>query len=101
VQVRCVVENPRRLLKPEMYARVTPLASTQDVLPRIANSTLLTEGLYSFVFVEKEPGVFERRQVELGLKGRSVSYVRRGLSAGDRVVTVGALLLNSELMGNE
>lgn len=101
VQVRCVVENPRRLLKPEMYARVTPLAGNQGVLPRIANSSLLTEGLNSFVFVEKEPGVFERRQVELGLKGRSVSYVRRGLVAGDRVVTVGALLLNSELSGND
>jgi cobalt-zinc-cadmium efflux system membrane fusion protein len=101
VQVRCVVDNPQRLLKPEMYARVTPLAGTKNRLPRIQNSALLTEGLYSFVFVEKEPGVFERRQVELGLKGRNVSYVRRGLAEGDRVVTIGTLLLNSELSGNE
>jgi hypothetical protein len=28
VQVRCVLQNPKRLLKPEMYARVTPLADT-------------------------------------------------------------------------
>lgn len=99
VQVRCALDNPKRLLKPEMYARVTPLAGKQNILPRIANSSLITEGLYSFVFVEKEPGVFERKRVELGLQGRSVSYVKSGLVDGDRVVTGGALLLNSELAG--
>lgn len=99
VQVRCVLDNPKRLLKPEMYARVTLLAGKQNLLPRIANSSLITEGLYSFVFVEKEPGVFERKRVELGLQGRSVSYVKDGLGEGDRVVTGGALLLNSELAG--
>jgi cobalt-zinc-cadmium efflux system membrane fusion protein len=99
VQVRCVLENTKRLLKPEMYARVTPLADTQAKLPRIPNSSLLTEGLYSFVFVEKEPGVFAKRQVTLGLQGRIASYVKHGLTAGERVVSVGALLLNSELAG--
>ena len=99
VQVRCVIENPKRLLKPEMYARVTPLAGTQSLVPRIANSALITEGLYSFVFVEKSPGTFVRKRVELGLQGRSVSYVKNGLGEGDRVVTGGALLLNSELAG--
>jgi cobalt-zinc-cadmium efflux system membrane fusion protein len=101
IQVRCVVDNPKRLLKPEMYARVTPLADTRAKLPRIHNSALITEGLYNFLFVEKEPGVFEKRQVTLGLQGRNVSYVKQGLKEGDRVVTVGALLLNSELAGTE
>ncbi|HEV7820456.1 MAG TPA: efflux RND transporter periplasmic adaptor subunit [Burkholderiales bacterium] len=101
VQVRCVLDNPQHLLKPEMYARVTPLADSRVKLPRIPNSALLTVGLYSYVFVEKEPGVFERRQVTLGLQGRSESYVRQGLAGGDRVVTAGALLLNSELAGVE
>jgi membrane fusion protein, heavy metal efflux system len=99
VQVRCALDNPQRLLKPEMYARVTPLADTRVKLPRIPNSALLTVGLYSFVFVEKERGVFERRQVTLGLQGRSESYVKQGLAGGERVVTAGALLLNSELAG--
>jgi cobalt-zinc-cadmium efflux system membrane fusion protein len=101
VQVRCVLDNPKRLLKPEMYARVTPLAGTQGSLPRIPNSALITQGLYSFVFVETQPGAFEKRQVALGLQGRSVSYVKQGLKAGEKVVSVGALLLNSELAGSE
>ncbi|MEO8442158.1 MAG: efflux RND transporter periplasmic adaptor subunit, partial [Betaproteobacteria bacterium] len=101
VQVRCVLDNAQRLLKPEMYARVTPLADSRVKLPRIPNSALLTVGLYSFIFVEKEPGVFEKRQVTLGLQGRSESYVKQGLAGGERVVTSGAMLLNSELAGVE
>jgi cobalt-zinc-cadmium efflux system membrane fusion protein len=51
--------------------------------------------------VEKESGVFEKRQVTLGLQGHSESYVKQGLVGGERVVTVGALLLNAELAGVE
>ncbi len=101
VQVRGVMENPNGLLKPEMYARVTPLADSGAKLPRVPNSALLTIGLYSFLFVEKEPGLFERRKVTLGLQGRSETYVKHGLAGGERVVTAGALLLNSELGGVE
>jgi cobalt-zinc-cadmium efflux system membrane fusion protein len=100
VQVRCVVNNPSRQLKPEMFARVTPIEDARVKLPRIQNSALITQGLYSYVFVEKEPGVFEKREVTLGLQGRSESYVKQGLSDGERVVTTGALLLNSELAGS-
>lgn len=99
VQVRCVVDNKNHLLKPEMYARVTPIEDDRVRLPRIQNSALITQGLYSYVFVEKEPGLFAKRQVTLGLQGRSESYVKQGLEEGERVVGTGALLLNSELAG--
>jgi len=95
-----VVNNQSRQLKPEMFARVTPIEDARVKLPRIQNSALITQGLYSYVFVEKEPGVFEKREVTLGLQGRSESYVKQGLSDGERVVTTGALLLNSELAGS-
>jgi cobalt-zinc-cadmium efflux system membrane fusion protein len=97
VQVRCVVANPRQLLKPEMYARIVPLASEQNRLARIPNSALLNRGVYNYVFVETKPGVFEKRQIEVGLQGRDETYVKSGLSEGDRVVVAGTLLLDSEL----
>jgi cobalt-zinc-cadmium efflux system membrane fusion protein len=99
IQVRCIVPNPDRLLRPEMYARVVPLAEGETKLARVPNSALITEGLYTFVFVETAPGVFRRRQVTPGLQGRSESYIKDGLNDGERVVTSGALLLNSELAG--
>lgn len=99
VQVRCVIDNPQRRLKPEMFARVTPMPDEARKLVRIPNTALLTEGLYSHVFVEKEKGLFEKRRVSLGLQGRETSYVKEGLTEGDRVVVSGALLLNAELAG--
>ena len=96
IQVRCSVPNPARKLKPEMYARVTLLADENQRALRVPNGALITEGLYSHVFVEKSRGVFEKRRVTLRLQDRDYSYVASGLSPGERVVAAGALLLNSE-----
>ncbi len=101
VPVRALVENPKRMLKPEMFARATPLASQGRELVRVPNSALATEGLYSFVFVEKEPGVLEQRPVTLAIRGRDESFLSEGLAPGERVVTSGAVLLNSELVSGE
>jgi cobalt-zinc-cadmium efflux system membrane fusion protein len=97
IQVRCSLPNPARKLKPEMYARVTLLADANQRALRVPNGALITEGLYSHLFVEKSPGVFEKRRVSLRLQDRDYSYVASGLNPGERVVASGALLLNSEL----
>lgn len=99
IQVRCTIDNRQRRLKPEMFARVTPIVNDSRKLVRIPNAAIITEGLYSFVFVEKETGLFERRRVTLGLQGREETYVKDGITEGERVVASGALLLNSELAG--
>jgi cobalt-zinc-cadmium efflux system membrane fusion protein len=101
IQVRCELENEQLKLKPEMYARVSPIADAYSSLPRIPNSALFAQGLYSYVFVEISPGVMQRRRVTLGLQGHEKSYVKEGLKVGERVVTSGALLLNAELSGND
>ena len=101
IQVRCELPNPNRQLKPEMYARVTLLADGSRKVVRVLNSALLTTGLYYFVFVEKSPGVLVKRRVNVSLQGREFSIVKDGLQSGDRVVTSGALLLNSELSSGE
>jgi hypothetical protein len=35
------------------------------------------------------------------MQGADFTYVKEGLHAGERIVTTGALLLNSELSGND
>lgn len=101
IQVRCEVDNSSRRLKPEMFARVTPVANSDSSMPRVENTALVTEGVHTYLFVEKTPGVLQRRQVKLAMQGSEYSYVQEGLRAGERVVTSGALLLNSELSGND
>ncbi len=100
IQVRCSVDNTAAKLRPEMYARVSLLADEQKVAVRIPNSALVTDGLYSFLFVEREPGVFEKRKIELAVQDRDYSYIASGITPADKVVTRGALLLNSELAGH-
>jgi cobalt-zinc-cadmium efflux system membrane fusion protein len=97
VQARVAVDNKEGLLKPEMYAKVALLADNREELPKIAIGALLVEGVKNFIFVERTPGVFEKREVTLAVQTRSYAYVWTGLKAGDRVVSVGALLLNAEL----
>ena len=97
VNVRCEVMNQDEKLRPGMFARATPVANESIRLPRVPNTALITQGLYSYVFVENSPGVLQRRRVELGIQGSEYSYVTAGLHAGDQVVTSGALLLDSEL----
>jgi cobalt-zinc-cadmium efflux system membrane fusion protein len=64
---------------------------------RVPNTGLIVNGIDSYVFVEKQPGVFERRRVNVALRGADSSFVDRGVASGERVVTEGTLLLNSEV----
>lgn len=101
IQVRCSIANPELRLKPEMFARVTPLADSKHRHARVVNSSLLTQGLYTYVFVEQSPGVIEKRRISLSMQGHDESYVKEGLKEGERVITHGVLLLNSEFSEDE
>ncbi|MDD2814800.1 MAG: efflux RND transporter periplasmic adaptor subunit [Thiotrichaceae bacterium] len=98
VQVRCNIDNKDLRLKPEMYARITPLTNNEsEKVVKIPNSAILTEGLYNYAFVETSPGVLEKRKISLEMQGREFSFVKDGINNGERLVTTGAVLLNSEL----
>lgn len=97
VQARVAVDNKEGLLKPEMYAKVALLADNREELPKIAIGALLVEGVKNYIFVERSPGVFDKREVTLAVQTRNHAYVWTGLKAGEKVVSVGALLLNAEL----
>lgn len=97
IPVRCIVLDGKGKLRPEMYARITPLSASAEKVIRVPNKALITEGLYSYVFVEVGPGRLKKRQVTLNTQGRDFATVKEGLQAGDRLVTSGAILLNSEL----
>jgi len=97
IPVRCTVDSKGGRLKPDMYARITPLADGQHMVVRIPNTALVTDGLYNFIFVEVAPGKLQKRRVMLGVQEREYAVVREGLKAGERIVTSGAILINAEL----
>ena len=97
INVRCSLQSKGKL-KPEMYARITPLNSKNNKVIRLPNTALITEGLYSYVFVEVSSGHFKKRRVSLSSQEHDFATVKNGLMAGERVIIAGAILLNSELV---
>jgi Cu(I)/Ag(I) efflux system membrane fusion protein len=95
VKARIAVQNPGRVLKPDMFVNVEIMASSRArlVIPR---SAVLDSGTRQIVYVEKEPGVFELRNVTLGARGENEVEVLTGIKKGERVVTSGNFLIDSE-----
>lgn len=96
VTVRAVLENSGHKLLPEMFVRARLLQTGGSGIA-VPNSAIVNRGRHAYVFVQTAPEAFTRRQVTLATQGSDTSYVGSGLSAGDTIVTVGALLLDAEL----
>ncbi len=62
----------------------------------IPRSAVIDTGRHKIVYVESSPGVYDMHAVQLGLPAEEFYPVVKGLGEGDRVVTVGAFLIDSE-----
>lgn len=96
VTVRALVDNRSHKLLPEMFARVR-LLQTAGRGVAVPNSAIVNRGRYAYVYVQSAPEAFTRRRVTLATQGGEMSYVGAGLTGGESIVTVGALLLDAEL----
>lgn len=99
VMVRCTLENLDEKLKPEMYAYATPI-DDELIMPHVVNDAVITEGVKSFVFLERSPGEIEKRLVKVSYQGHKEAYISEGLHEGERVIVTSTLLLNSEFTEN-
>jgi cobalt-zinc-cadmium efflux system membrane fusion protein len=97
IPVRAKVHNPKQQLRIEMYAKVTLLKDGQYNGVRLPNSAVVSEGVNTFVFVERQAGQFERVKVEPIVQDPQYVYLAQGVTEGERIVVSGALLLNAEM----
>jgi len=97
VKVRLEFNNPNLLLKPGMYANVElrrTLAIDRTLVPREA---VLDTGQRKIAFVSLGGGRFEPREVQVGVEAEGgMLEILDGLKPGERVVTSGEFLLDSE-----
>ncbi|MFN7917943.1 MAG: efflux RND transporter periplasmic adaptor subunit [Vicinamibacterales bacterium] len=98
VTIRCEVPNPDGRLKPEMYATVEVGEQQPRPVLTIAATAVQTISGQPSVFVAEAGNRFRVRPVELGPEHEGQVVVRRGLQAGEKVVTGGAFILKSELL---
>ena len=96
--VRGVVQNPDKVLKAEMYVLVDVVRDASKVAQagvEISSKAIFMADNQNYLFVESAPGQFERRKVTVGVEKDGKIPVTEGVSAGQKVVTEGALLLQS------
>jgi hypothetical protein len=97
VTARIALPNPDGRLRPGMFVQaefVAQLSADAVLVPDIA---VLRSGERNTVFVARDGGFFEPREVTLGARSEGNFYeVLAGLEAGERIVTSGQFMLDSE-----
>lgn len=95
LKVRLEADNPGLALKPDMYVDVNFRVDSAPALT-VPSDAVLDAGDKKTVFVDRGNGYFEPRQVEIGEQRGDRIIVLKGLKAGERIVTSGNFLIDSE-----
>ena len=95
VPVHVHVANPGMRLRPGMFVRAV-FAVRQESALVIPRSAVLDTGTRKLVYVAKENGVFEAREVQTGTPNNDWFPVIAGIKPGERVVTNGNFLIDSQ-----
>jgi cobalt-zinc-cadmium efflux system membrane fusion protein len=96
VVVRSEIPNPDGVLKSEMFANFKIATGEGESAPAVPVDAVIRESEVAAVWVEREPMVFERRPVEIGREQDGLIQIRKGLKAGERVVSRGAIFVDNE-----
>ncbi|MDA1273685.1 MAG: efflux RND transporter periplasmic adaptor subunit [Verrucomicrobia bacterium] len=96
-KVRMEFHNPGYLLKPGMFASVELQAELAPSALLVPDMAILRSGEKNTVFVALDGGKFDPRTITLGSRAEDDMYqVLSGLNEGERVVTSGQFMLDSE-----
>ena len=96
-QARLVLPNPDLALKPGMFVDVRFESELKPSAVLVPDMAVLRSGEKTTVFIARPDGSFEPREVKLGAATGDDAYeVLSGLTAGERIVTSGQFLLDSE-----
>lgn len=94
-KVRLSLPNPKGSLKPQMFGNVELKV---DLGPRllVPSEAVIDTGTRQIVYVDRGEGLFEPREVKLGIRTREMAEVVAGLRLGERVAASAAFLIDSE-----
>jgi Cu(I)/Ag(I) efflux system membrane fusion protein len=95
LKVRIQFDNPGYVLKPEMYGEVELRLAGRRMLT-VPQEAVLNSGTRQVVFLDRGNGYFEPREVRIGEQADGRIEILSGLAAGERIVTSGNFLIDSE-----
>jgi membrane fusion protein, copper/silver efflux system len=95
LKLRLETPNPAFYLRPGMFVDVELTASAPSGLS-VPMDAIINNGKRKIAYVESSDNVFEPRVVQTGAVYGDHVVIERGLAAGDRVVTAGNFMIDSE-----
>jgi cobalt-zinc-cadmium efflux system membrane fusion protein len=97
-QVRCLIRNPHRRLRPEMYAQIRIDTGTKAQALFLPRETVTEISGERVVFLDLGGGVFAKRPVQTGREKHQQIEITNGLEPGDRVVARGSFYVKSAFL---
>jgi Cu(I)/Ag(I) efflux system membrane fusion protein len=95
LRVRFELENADGKLRPGIYGTAMFHTEPREALT-VPRDAVVDTGIHQHVFVAESDGRFVPRRVVLGVGVEDRVEVREGLEAGERIVTSGVFLIDSE-----
>jgi Cu(I)/Ag(I) efflux system membrane fusion protein len=96
LRVRLLVQNPRRVLRPGMFAGVHLAGSPREDALVVPSEAVIKTGMRSVVIVADDSNHFHPALVQVGAEYAGNSEILGGLAAGQQVVASGQFLIDSE-----
>lgn len=95
-RARVVLRNPDGLLVPGMFAELNLQPEEGAAVPLVPNEALIATGTDSRVIIVGDDGRFQPVRVRSGRSSGGRTEILAGLKGGERVVTSGQFLIDSE-----
>jgi len=95
-KVRLEFDNSDGALLPEMFANVILKSARSEPAVLVSAQAIVRSGARKQVFVVREPGKFEPREVVVGITSEGKTQILEGLKAGEEVVISAQFLIDSE-----
>ncbi|MBV9442944.1 MAG: efflux RND transporter periplasmic adaptor subunit, partial [Acidobacteriaceae bacterium] len=95
LKLRLEADNPRLSLRPNMLVDVA-FAVRRPPAVTVPVDALVDSGTRSRVYVARENGIFEPREVETGWRHGDRVQITSGIRPGEQVVTNATFLIDSE-----
>jgi len=96
VQVRVVFENPKHILKPNMFARLNISTTPKEAALVVPSDAVIYTGNQARVVLALGDGAYRSVKVVTGLQAQGKTQIISGLAKDQKVVTSAQFLIDSE-----
>jgi Cu(I)/Ag(I) efflux system membrane fusion protein len=96
LKVRIRFDNKDKVLRPNMFARVTIHGTETPPVVHVPRAALIRGGASDRVVLAMGDGKFRAQPVQIGIESGDRIEIRSGVAAGDLIVTSGQFLIDSE-----